>query len=253
MSDLATTLELINYAFVLFFGVVVSLYLADINFMDYKSLYIFTLLGFGAAQGIFYLLMGESLLYRCYPLLIHLPLFLLIWLVFHRNFYVAAIAVLSAYLLCTPRKWVGTLVTSFFRGNSLIANTTAICVTIPLLFLIVRYVAPYIIRLNMKARKLFCSFSCCRLHTTYSNILSRSTPICCTQEVLLSLISWTVSLFCFSLFYLCCHLIFPIRKTKQNGKTCFSPLLPHRRRKKLSSYLFPRSRLPSIVMTFVII
>lgn len=73
MSDLATTLELINYAFVLFFGVVVSLYLADINFMDYKSLYIFTLLGFGAAQGIFYLLMGESLLYRCYPLLIHLP------------------------------------------------------------------------------------------------------------------------------------------------------------------------------------
>lgn len=183
MSDLATTLELINYAFVLFFGVVVSLYLADINFMDYKSLYIFTLLGFGAAQGIFYLLMGESLLYRCYPLLIHLPLVLLIWLVFHRNFYVAAIAVLSAYLLCTPRKWVGTLVASFFRGNSLIANTTAICVTIPLLFLIVRYVAPYIIRLNMKARKLFCSFSCCRLHTTYSNILSLSTPICCTREV----------------------------------------------------------------------
>lgn len=152
MSDLATTLELINYAFVLFFGVVVSLYLADINFMDYKSLYIFTLLGFGVAQGIFYLLMGESLLYRCYPLLIHLPLVLLIWLVFHRNFYVAAIAV-----------------------------------------------------------------------------------------------------FYFSSFYLCFHLIFPIRKTKRNEKTCFSPLQPRRHRKKLNSYPFPRNRQPFTGMTFGII
>ena len=86
MTDLAMIIELINYVFVLFFGVVVSLYLADINFMDHKFLYFITLLSFSAAQGIFYLLMGESLLYRCYPLLIHIPLILLIWLVFHRNF-----------------------------------------------------------------------------------------------------------------------------------------------------------------------
>lgn len=185
MSDLATTLELINYAFVLFFGVVVSLYLADINFMDYKSLYIFTLLGFGAAQGIFYLLMGESLLYRCYPLLIHLPLVLLIWLVFHRNFYVSTIAVLSAYLLCTPRKWVGTLVASFFHGNSLIANTTAICVTIPLLFLIVRYVAPYIIRLQYESKKTILLFFLLPLayyileyaFTVYTDLLYTGGPV----------------------------------------------------------------------------
>ena len=109
MTDLAMILGLINYVFVLFFGIVVSLYLADINFMDHKVLYFCTLLGFGAAEGIFYLFMGESLLYKCYPLLIHVPLILLIWLVFHRNFYVSTIAVLSAYLLCTPRKWLGTL------------------------------------------------------------------------------------------------------------------------------------------------
>ena len=153
MTDLAMILELINYVFVLFFGVVVSLYLADINFTDHKVLYFCTLLGFGAAEGIFYLFMGESLLYKCYPLLIHIPLILLIWLVFHRNFYVSTIAVLSAYLLCTPRKWVGTLVASFFHGDPLIGNVTAICVTIPLLFLVVRYIAPYIIRLKYESRK----------------------------------------------------------------------------------------------------
>ena len=38
MTDLAMILGLINYVFVLFFGVVVSLYLADINFMDHKVL-----------------------------------------------------------------------------------------------------------------------------------------------------------------------------------------------------------------------
>ena len=53
MTDLAMILGLINYVFVLFFGIVVSLYLADINFMDHKVLYFCTLLGFGAAEGIF--------------------------------------------------------------------------------------------------------------------------------------------------------------------------------------------------------
>lgn len=185
MTDLAMIIELINYVFVLFFGVVVSLYLADINFMDHKSLYIFTLLGFSAAQGIFYLLMGESLLYRCYPLLIHLPLILLIWLVFHRNFYVATIAVLSAYLLCTPRKWVGTLVASFSHGDPLIANVTAICVTIPLLFLVVRYIAPYIIRLKYESKKTILLFFLLPLayyileytFTVYTDLLYTGGPV----------------------------------------------------------------------------
>ena len=35
MTDLAMILGLINYVFVLFFGIVVSLYLADIIFMDH--------------------------------------------------------------------------------------------------------------------------------------------------------------------------------------------------------------------------
>lgn len=185
MTDLAMILELINYVFVLFFGVVVSLYLADINFTDHKVLYFCTLLGFGAAEGIFYLFMGESLLYKCYPLLIHVPLILLIWLVFHRNFYVSTIAVLSAYLLCTPRKWLGTLVASFFHGDPLIANITAICVTIPLLFLVVRYIAPYIIRLKYENRKTILLFFLLPLayyileytFTVYTNLLYTGGPV----------------------------------------------------------------------------
>lgn len=153
MPDFASIFELTNYGFVLFFGVVVSLYLADISFTDHKKQYLLTLLSFGVVQILFYLVMGESRLYKCYPLLIHIPLIVLIWRVFHRNFYIAAISVLSAYLLCTPRKWVGTLAAAPFHGNPLIANAVEICVTIPLLFLVIRFIAPYIIRLKYENTK----------------------------------------------------------------------------------------------------
>lgn len=44
MTDLSNTLNLINYAFVLFFGYSVSLYLADIPFRGHHRLYILSYL-----------------------------------------------------------------------------------------------------------------------------------------------------------------------------------------------------------------
>ena len=78
-------LNFANYVSVLFFGVIVSLYLADFPFKEHRQFYCLTLSGFGIAQIIFYLIMGESSLYKCYPLLIHLPLILLIRFVLHQN------------------------------------------------------------------------------------------------------------------------------------------------------------------------
>ena len=89
MSEFVSLLGLINYGFVLFFGIVMSLYLADIHFEDNKIPYIITILALGAIQLLSYLMMGENLLYKCYPLLIHLPLVLLIRFAFHRNIYIA--------------------------------------------------------------------------------------------------------------------------------------------------------------------
>ncbi len=80
--------------------------------------------------------MGETNLYHCYPLLIHLPLFLLIRFGLHRNLYMSMIAVLSAYLLCTPRKWFGTLIASFFDYNPVISDIASSLITIPLLFFV---------------------------------------------------------------------------------------------------------------------
>lgn len=93
MPELSSVFSLVNYAFVLFFGIVASLYFADIGFCDHKRVYVLTLFFFGIAQLLFYLIMGESVLYKCYPFLIHLPLILLIFLRFHRNLSISAISV----------------------------------------------------------------------------------------------------------------------------------------------------------------
>lgn len=82
MPELSSVFSLVNYAFVLFFGIVAALYFADIGFCDHKRVYVLTLFFFGIAQLLFYLIMGESVLYKCYPFLIHIPLIALIFLRF---------------------------------------------------------------------------------------------------------------------------------------------------------------------------
>ena len=154
----ADIVNLINYAFVLFFGIIAAFYLADLPFEEHHRLYVLTLLGFSAIQLVCYLLLGEAVVYKCYPFLIHLPLILLIRFVCHRNAYISIIAVLAAYLFCTPRKWFGTLVASFADNDPVVANIVAILITIPLLLLIIRYVSPCITRLQCESKTLLWLF-----------------------------------------------------------------------------------------------
>lgn len=142
-----------NYAFVLFFGVWASLAFADFPFRQHTRFYLLTLLGFGGIQIAAYLILGEALLYKCYPLLIHLPLILLIYFVLHRNIYISVNAVFSAYLLCTPRKWLGTFVAFFFDNDPRVSNLVTILVTIPLLLLVEYYITPHIIKLKYEQKR----------------------------------------------------------------------------------------------------
>lgn len=147
-----TALEFANYGFVLFFGVVASLYLADIPFRGNERFYVLSLLGFGTAQYLAYLLLGEAVLYKCYPLIIHLPLILVIHFISHKNIYISVIAVLSAYLLCTPRKWFGTLLSLFAGYDPVVADIAEVLITLPLLFITIKFISPYIIRLKYESK-----------------------------------------------------------------------------------------------------
>ena len=140
----AAILSLINYGFVLIFGIIVSFYFAGICWEDNKRLYILTIIAFAIFQTVSYITFGKEILYKCYPIFIHIPLILIIRYICHQNIYISSIAVMSAYLMCTPRKWFGTLAMYVFPQVHMISDITTIAVTIPLLLIVVKYISPYI-------------------------------------------------------------------------------------------------------------
>lgn len=182
--NLLSVLQIINYTFVLFFGIVASLYLADIPFPDNKRLYLLTLSGFGIVQLLFFFCSGADLLYKSYPFLIHIPLILPIRFALHRSLHLSLIAVLSAYLLCTPRKWFGTLLSFFADYDPKVANLATFLITLPLLWFVIRYIAPHIVQLQYESRSVLTLFSVLLLFyyileytlTVYTNLLYTAAP-----------------------------------------------------------------------------
>lgn len=141
-------LSSINFIFVLFFGIALSLSFADISIRKHPMDYIVIFCGFGILQGIVYLTLGTEVLFKSYPILTHLPLFLLLKYYYKKSSYIAGIAVLCAYLFCTPRKWIGTFISFFWGYSTEVSFITQILITIPLLIIIMKFASPAISQLK---------------------------------------------------------------------------------------------------------
>ena len=141
-------LEFLNFASVLLFGVVLTLSFSGLSFRKNVGQYGVLLLVFGLIQALAYSIIGTESLFKAYPVLIHLPLFLLVKFYYKKQALLAGISVFSAYLFCTPRKWIGTFISSFWGYNADISYLVQIAITLPLLLIIVKWVAPYVVRLK---------------------------------------------------------------------------------------------------------
>lgn len=72
-----------------------------------------------------------------------------------------------------------------FDGSPVVANLVSICVTIPLLYLVIRYIAPYIIRLHYENKKTLLLFFLLPLSyyileytlTVYTDLLYTGGPV----------------------------------------------------------------------------
>lgn len=148
------SLVITNFGFVLLFGISLSISFADISFEKNFNQYLLISAAFGILQIIVYFCFGITFLFKSYPILIHLPLFLLLKFYYNKNVYVAGISVLSAYLFCTPRKWVGTFISSFWDYNIQISYIIQILITIPLMLVIIKYISPYVARLKYEDDKI---------------------------------------------------------------------------------------------------
>jgi hypothetical protein len=148
------SLVITNFGFVLLFGISLSISFADISLEKNFNQYLLISAAFGILQIIVYFCFGITFLFKSYPILVHLPLFLLLKFYYNKNVYVAGISVLSAYLFCTPRKWVGTFMSSFWDYNIHISYIIQILITIPLMLIIMKYISPYVARLKFEDDKI---------------------------------------------------------------------------------------------------
>lgn len=147
------SLVVINFSFVLLFGITLSLSFANIGFTRNKRKYFLIFCYFGIVQTFAYMTLGNEFMFKAYPLLIHFPLFLILRFYYKKNMLISGISVLSAYLFCTPRKWIGTFVSYFYNYSPEVSYIVQIIITIPLLIVIVLYIKPYVARLRFEDNK----------------------------------------------------------------------------------------------------
>lgn len=144
----------LNYTTVLLFGIVLTLSFSGLPFRSHTKQYIALFLLFSLVQAFAYHIMGADFLFKSYPLLIHFPLFCILRFFYKKSTLLSGIAVLSSYLFCTPRKWIGTFVSLFWNYDPKISYIIQILVTLPLILMIIRWIAPYVNRLQYEDDKL---------------------------------------------------------------------------------------------------
>ncbi|MBQ3497357.1 MAG: GHKL domain-containing protein [Oscillospiraceae bacterium] len=94
-----------------------------------------------------YTLFESTFLHYLYPLTVHLPLFLILFFLCKRAIW-SLFCVLLAYMCCQPRRWFALLAAAFLPDIALIQPLAEIAVTLPLLFLLLRLIAPVVQKMS---------------------------------------------------------------------------------------------------------
>lgn len=133
---------IINLASVGVFGLVLSAGFCDIRWTRRKKLFLAASMSLiMLLQGIVTFLFDVDIVRYFYPLITHLPLTITLWMI-SGEFLWPLISVLTAYLCCQLRKWTALLAVSVFSGGTLMLDIVELTLTLPLLLLLLRFVAP---------------------------------------------------------------------------------------------------------------
>ena len=136
------------------------------------------------AQSWVYYLWDGSFLRKIYPLLVHLPLFLVLLFLTRRALW-PLISIFTAYLCCQLRRWIALFVIQLLGGGELMRCSVELLVTLPLLLVLLKWAAPTIAYLGSYPPKIQCLFGSVPvmyyafdyLTRIYSDILIRGEPV----------------------------------------------------------------------------
>ena len=148
-----TFLFFFNYALLLLFGICLSAAFVGIRFSR-QNVFVFSALFVlsGLVQLLLFFIVGEQIVWKLYPLIVHVPTLLVLCLHFRKRLPAAIAALTAAYLCCQPAKWFG-LFTESLSGNQTVGLIFRIAVLLILGFLAITRLAAYISALYSKDTK----------------------------------------------------------------------------------------------------
>lgn len=133
---------LLNFIVVAVFGIGLSAAFCDISWTRRKRLIMAGgMAGILILQGVVYFEGGAFIAGRWYPLITHFPLAVMLCILNHRCLW-PVISVLTAYLCCQLRRWIALLAVAVFPGGAMLQNIVELAVTLPLLLVLMRFIAP---------------------------------------------------------------------------------------------------------------
>lgn len=110
-----------------------------------------------AFQAGLYFLFGPALLHKLYPLITHLPLWIVLCLLTKKRLW-PLLCIFAAYLCCHLRRWLALLVITLAGGGAVAQAAVELAVTLPLLLLLLRFMAPAIRLLGNDSPRIQCQF-----------------------------------------------------------------------------------------------
>ena len=137
-------ISLFNGFAVAVFGMILSASFCDITWNRKKYLVMAgNMAGLILIQGIIIFYLKEEAVRILYPVITHLPLMIMLYLLTKQKFW-AMESVLTAYLCCQVRRWIALLVTAILGGDNLMQEMIEIVITVPLLLFLLKYISPSI-------------------------------------------------------------------------------------------------------------
>lgn len=108
-------------------------------------------------QGIIYFGIDLNIVEKIYPFITHIPLIAMLCIL-NRKCLWPTISVLTAYLCCQLRRWLALLIVAVFSGGSLMQDIAELAVTFPILFILIKFIAPAVRSVSDYPVSLQCQF-----------------------------------------------------------------------------------------------
>ncbi len=136
------SIYLINSIAVGAFGMILSAAFCDILWTWRRRLIIVGSIALSLSiQGLIYFLISPDIVVYLYPLITHLPLIIVLYAL-SRKILWSTVSVLTAYLCCQTRRWLALLIVTIFSENFMMQDTAEVILTLPILLLLLRFIAP---------------------------------------------------------------------------------------------------------------